>query len=70
VRCELCSSANQAEFTTEMMIHFSGRKHLVDPGVLAIAEVLVCLDCGFSRFKIPETELRLLRGANARSAAA
>jgi len=68
--CELCSSANQAEFTTETMIHFRGLNHLVHPGVLTFPTVLVCLDCGFLRFKIPETESRLLREVQARSAAA
>jgi hypothetical protein len=68
--CELCSSARQAEFTTETMIHFKDFNHLAHPGVLTFPTVLVCLDCGFSCFKIPESELRLLREVNARSAAA
>ena len=59
--CRLCSSPNEAEFTAEMMIHFSGRKHLENPGVLALSEILVCLDCGSTRFRIAETELNLLR---------
>jgi hypothetical protein len=68
--CELCSSANQAKFSAEMMIHFSGLTHLVNPGILIFPKVLICLDCGFSRFNIPEIELRLLRKANAPSRAA
>jgi len=68
--CELCSSANQTEFSAEMMIHFSGLTHLANPGVLAFPKVSICLDCGFSRFNIPEIELRLLREQNAPSAAA
>ena len=67
--CESCSSANQAEFTVEMMIH-SARGFAEDPGVLAFPKVLVCLNCGFSRFDIPEAELGRLREAHARSAAA
>ena len=59
--CKLCSSTNEAEFPAEMMIHFSGRKHLENPGVLLFSEVLVCLDCGSTRFSIAETELNLLR---------
>jgi hypothetical protein len=70
MRCESCSSANQAEFSTEMMIHFSGLKDLANPGVLVFPKVVVCLDCGYSRFRIPETELRLLREASAPSKAA
>jgi hypothetical protein len=68
--CALCESSNQAEFTAEMMIHFPGLKHLADPGVLVFPKVLVCLDCGSSRFTTPETELRVLGKGIALSAAA
>ncbi len=68
--CRLCSSTNEAEFTAEMMIHFSGRKHLENPGVLTFPEILVCLDCGSTRFRIADTELNLLREGNAPIAAA
>jgi hypothetical protein len=61
MNCRLCSSTNEAEFPAEMMIHFSGRKHLENPGVLLFSEVLVCLDCGSTRFRIAERELNLLR---------
>jgi hypothetical protein len=63
--CGLCSSSNEAEFTAEMMIHFSGRKHLENPGVLTFSTILVCLDCGSTRLKIGEGELKLLREGNA-----
>jgi hypothetical protein len=58
--CLLCASANQAKFSAEMIIHFSGLKKVDNPGVWAFPRLLVCLDCGFSRFAVPETELRLL----------
>jgi hypothetical protein len=70
MRCALCKSGKQAEFTSEMMIHFSGFKHLAKPGVLVFPKVLVCLDCGSSRFTTPETELRVLGKGIAVSAAA
>jgi hypothetical protein len=63
--CRECSSKNEAKFTSEMMIHFSGRKHLENPGVLTFSEMLVCLDCGSTRFTIAEAELKLLREGNA-----
>ena len=63
--CRLCYSTKEAEFTAEMMIHFSGRKHLENPGVLTFSEMLVCLDCGSARFRIAETEVTLLREGNA-----
>jgi hypothetical protein len=58
--CPLCKSANQAEFTTEMLIHLSGRENIDNPGVLLFPKVLVCLDCGSSRFTTPKIELSQL----------
>ena len=63
--CRIYSSTKEAEFTAEMMIHFSGWKHLENPGVLNLSQILVCLDCGSTRFTIAETELTLLREGNA-----
>lgn len=56
-KCPTCESTKTAELTTEMIIHFSGLKNLDNPGVLLSPKVSVCLDCGFSRFSVPETEL-------------
>ncbi len=52
------------------MIHFSGRRHLENPGVLIFPRISVCLDCGSTLFTIPETELRLVREGNAPCTAA
>jgi hypothetical protein len=68
--CPVCYSPNEAEFPTEMMIHISGSNHHNNPGVMAFPVVLVCLDCGASRFKMPTKELRTLREAATRSPAA
>ena len=68
--CPSCASLNLAEFPTEIMIHLGGLTHPTDPGVLVFPKVLVCLACGCSRLSIPEAELRPLREASARSAAA
>jgi hypothetical protein len=59
--CASCESSNQAEFTTEIMIHYSGLKNIDKPGVHLFPKVLVCLDCGFSCFTSPETDLAMLR---------
>lgn len=58
--CRSCASENQKEFAAEMNIHFPGRKGLNMPAVLAFPKLSVCLDCGSTDFKLPETELRLL----------
>ena len=56
-----CASGNQVEFTAEMIIHFSGLRYIDNPGVWAFPKVSVCLDCGFSRFTLPESQLHELR---------
>ena len=67
--CPSCQSGHMAEFTSEMMIHFSGIRNIDDPGVLAVPKVMVCLDCGFSQFTAPYIALRALRKGSAAAAA-
>ena len=55
--CSSCRSNNQAEFGSEMIVHFSGREILDKPGVWVFSKLLVCLDCGSSYFTVPKTEL-------------
>jgi hypothetical protein len=55
--CVSCHSYKQVELTAEMLIHFPGFKNLEMPGVWLFPELAVCLDCGFSWFIVPETEL-------------
>jgi hypothetical protein len=69
MHCSLCQSSNQAEFTAEMMIHFDGRRCLDNPGVLVFPKVLICLNCGFSRFTTQKTDLGRLAGDNIRTEA-
>ena len=60
--CPSCQSSNQAEFTAEMMIHFSGLRYIDNNlGVLAFPKIVVCLDCGAARFSTPEEVLRQLQ---------
>jgi hypothetical protein len=56
--CRVCSSENQSRFGTEIAIHLPG---LSTPHVFLFPKVVVCLDCGFTEFAIPETELCVLR---------
>jgi hypothetical protein len=65
MQCTLCQSVNFAEFTTEMMIHFSGRINIDHPGIPAFPNVLVCLNCGSSHFTVPATNLTLLASRTA-----
>jgi hypothetical protein len=59
VACKLCGG-NQAPFSTEICIHFSGRENLDKPHVFEFPKVLVCLECGFASFRVSETHLTLL----------
>jgi hypothetical protein len=68
--CPSCLSSNQAEFPAEVNIHFLSAKNLNHPGVLVYPKISICLDCGASRFRIPENELRLLGEGIAPSVAA
>jgi hypothetical protein len=58
--CKSCESKGQTEFGSEINIHFPGREGLDKPAVLVFPKLVVCLDCGFTHFTIPETELALL----------
>jgi hypothetical protein len=58
--CPVCRSANQTEFSAEMMVHHSGLKNIDNSGVMLFPKLLVCLDCGFSQFTVPKAELALL----------
>ena len=60
VTCFSCHSVKQAELTAEMVVHFPWPKCLDNPGIFLFPKLLVCLDCGSSRFSVPEKELALL----------
>ncbi len=54
--CPVCAYCNQAEFSAEMNIHFSGFKNLDRPSVLIFPKIVACLSCGHAEFTIPENE--------------
>ena len=62
--CKACQSVHQGEFPAEINIHFPGEENLDEPTVWVFPQLLICLDCGFTEFKIPEPELRLLTSTN------
>jgi predicted nucleic-acid-binding Zn-ribbon protein len=70
VSCRSCPSNNQTQFGSEVVIHFSGLKNLAKPTVMVFPKIVVCLDCGYTEFTIPEAELRLLGERGAASTAA
>jgi hypothetical protein len=58
--CKSCTSDNRLEFSAEINVHFSGWEGLKRPGVFVFPKLLVCMDCGFTEFAIPERELARL----------
>lgn len=64
--CKKCSSDNQSRFTAEMNLHFPGWEGMNKAGVWVFQEVVVCWNCGFAEFIVPEGELlSLAEGAGA-----
>ena len=66
--CKFCGSSRQEHLNGEIAIHFPGLKGLEMPIVWVFPKLLICLNCGFVEFQIPEKELRVLRGEDAAAA--
>jgi hypothetical protein len=58
--CRSCQSQRQRNFGSEICIHVPGLKGLDKPLVWAFPKLVVCLDCGFTEFRLEENELCLL----------
>jgi hypothetical protein len=66
--CKSCHAEKQHVFNGEVAIHFPGLKGLDKPIVWVFPKVVVCLNCGFTEFVVPESELRrLVQGDAART---
>lgn len=61
--CPTCASGNQSEFPVKMIINSPGLKNVDAPGLRLFPKFLFCLDCGYARVTVPETELALLAQA-------
>ena len=66
--CKACQSENQRTLGAEIAIHFPGLKGLDKPVVWVFPKLLVCLNCGFTEFVVPEAELRGLVESDAAGA--
>jgi hypothetical protein len=58
--CKRCRSEKQNVFNGEVAIHFPGRKGLEKPIVWVFPKLVVCLQCGYTEFTVPERELQVL----------
>jgi hypothetical protein len=58
--CKSRGAVNLLKFRAEIGIHFPGLKNIDKPVVWVFPDLVVCSDCGFAEFAIPEAELGLL----------
>jgi hypothetical protein len=58
--CKSCQSQNHSNLNAEIAIHFPGLEGRDKPLVWVFPKLLVCLECGFTEFVVPEAELRRL----------
>ncbi len=58
--CKVCGDENERSFTGEVAIHFPGLAGLEKPIVWVFPKMLVCSQCGFAGFNVPERELSVL----------
>lgn len=58
--CKSCGAPNQNALSAEMAIHVPGLENLDRPAVWLFPRILVCMDCGFSEFLVPEDKFQFL----------
>jgi len=65
--CISCDSDNLGQFVTELGIQLPGIKNIHEPPAYVSPTLVVCFDCGFTHFVVPENGLRkLARGRSGR----
>ena len=62
MHCLSCHSANQEDFSAEVDVHFPGLRGLDRPTVWAFPRLRICLDCGFTEFRLEACERQQLSG--------
>jgi hypothetical protein len=58
--CKQCKSDGQSRFNGEIAIHFPRLEGLNKHIVWVFPKLVVCLQCGFTVFAVPERELQVL----------
>jgi predicted nucleic-acid-binding Zn-ribbon protein len=59
--CNKCGSTRQQDFQGEPTLAFPRKERLNLSPVYVCQKTLVCLDCGYTEFVIPDTALEKLR---------
>ena len=63
--CKRCAADEQKNFNGELAIHFPGLEGLDRPIVWVFPKLLVCLQCGFGEFEVPDEQKEQLKSAGA-----
>ena len=58
--CKSCQSENLRSFNGELGIHHPGREGLDKSLVFVFPVLMVCLNCGFAEFTVPQPQLQKL----------
>jgi hypothetical protein len=56
--CPKCQSSSLSEIPAEIRLYRNRPRTLSHPPLTPYPDVLVCLDCGYAEFSIPESWLR------------
>jgi hypothetical protein len=67
--CKSCASESPLHFGADLVIHFPSREGLDKPAVRVLPKLLVCMNCGFTEFAIPQSELKELASSMRKSEA-
>jgi len=58
--CKACGPQNVGGFNGEIAIHFQGSENINEPTLFVFSAMVICRDCGFGEFVVPERELQSL----------
>jgi len=62
MKCRGCGGSPEVQaFDSEIALHFPGFDGLNKPIVWAFPKVLICLECGFAEFLVPDDSMQTLR---------
>jgi hypothetical protein len=67
MQCKSCWTGNVSAFPAEINVHFPGPKNWTKPPVWVFPQLMVCLNCGFTEFRVAEAELQQLIEGTVRS---
>jgi hypothetical protein len=60
--CKGCHSGRVREYPAEINIHFAGKESLEKPSVWVFPNLIICVVCGFTEFRVPNADLQSLGG--------